>query len=199
MPYQKDNVLGTMIIDSTNVGTMLTQTEQLASQREAIRQQQMRLREQMRRYASQKMTVYGLVGSLLVALLLGALAWRSSRLNRRIRRMVEGQNAEIRTQRNRIEQLAEDARRSSEAKLRFFTNFSHELRTPLTLIMGPVEELLTSGPSLTEGQRQDLALVRRNTQRLLQLVNQLLDFRKIEVGKMAVHATQGSQYHTLVQ
>ena len=94
-------------------------------------------------------------------------------------------------QRNQLEVLAEPSRADTEAKLRFFTNFSHELRTPLTLIMGPVEELLTSGPVLTEGQRQDLTLVRRNTQRLLQLVNQLLDFRKIEVGKMAVRATQG--------
>ncbi|MDJ0365851.1 substrate-binding domain-containing protein [Hymenobacter sp. H14-R3] len=191
-PFTKDNVLGTMVIDSTNVGTMLAQTEQLAAQREAIRQQQMRLREQMRRYASQKTTVYGLVGSLLVALALGALAWRSSRLNRRIRRVLEGQNAEISTQRNCIEQLAEDARRSSEAKLRFFTNFSHELRTPLTLILGPVEDLLTTPSDLTASQRHDLKLVHRNAQRLLQLVNQLLDFRKIDVGRMAVRATEGN-------
>jgi DNA-binding response OmpR family regulator/anti-sigma regulatory factor (Ser/Thr protein kinase) len=80
----------------------------------------------------------------------------------------------------------------TEAKLRFFTNFSHELRTPLTLIMGPVEELLTNGADLSAGQRHDLNLMRRNTQRLLQLVNQLLDFRKIDVGKMPVRATEGN-------
>jgi signal transduction histidine kinase/CheY-like chemotaxis protein/AraC-like DNA-binding protein len=191
-PFTKDNILGTMVIDSTNVRTMLTQTEQLAAQRTAIRQQQLRLREQMRRYATQKTTVYGLVASLLGAVVLGALAWRSSRLNRRIRRVLEGQNAEISSQRNRIEQLAEDARRSSEAKLRFFTNFSHELRTPLTLILGPVEDLLTSPSDLTPAQRHDLKLVHRHTQRLLQLVNQLLDFRKIDVGRMAVRATEGN-------
>jgi AraC-like DNA-binding protein len=106
--------------------------------------------------------------------------------------MLEGQNAEISSQRNRIAELAEEARRSTEAKLRFFTNFSHELRTPLTLILGPVEELLTTTSNLTPAQRQDLTLVRRNTQRLLQLVNQLLDFRKIDVGKMAVRATEGN-------
>ena len=191
-PYAKDNILGTMIVDSANVSAMLTQTEQLDAQRQDLKQQQQRLHEQMQRYASQKTAVYLLLASLLVALLLGAMAWYSSRLNHRIRRVLEGQNAEISSQRNRIEQLAEEARRSSEAKLRFFTNFSHELRTPLTLIQGPVEDLLTSPSDLTQSQRHDLKLVHRNTQRLLQLVNQLMDFRKIDVGKVAVRATQGN-------
>ncbi len=191
-PFAKENTLGTMVVDSANVEAMRTQTEQLAAQRQDIQQQQLRLQEQLRRYASQKTTVYLLVASLLGAMLLGALVWRSWRSNRRIRRMLEGQNAEIRAQRNQIEQLAEEARRSSEAKLRFFTNFSHELNTPLTLILGPVEDLLTSPSDLTPAQRHDLKLVRRNTQRLLQLVSQLMDFRKIDVGKMAVRATEGN-------
>jgi signal transduction histidine kinase/AraC-like DNA-binding protein len=192
LPYEKENVLGTMVIDSTNVGAMRSQTEQLAMQQQDIQLQQRRLLEQQRRYASQATTVYLLLASLLGAVVLGALAWRSARLNRRIRQMLEGQNAEISSQRNRIAELAEEARRSTEAKLRFFTNFSHELRTPLTLILGPVEELLTTASDLTPAQRHDLKLVRRNTQRLLQLVNQLLDFRKIDVGKMAVRATEGN-------
>ncbi|MET4105673.1 substrate-binding domain-containing protein [Hymenobacter sp. UYP22] len=191
-PYLKDNVLSTMIIDSSNVGTMRLQTEALTAQRQDLQVQQRRLREQMRRYASQKVAVYLLLASLAVATLLGALAWRSSRINRRIREVLEEQNAKISAQRNQIAELAEDARRSSEAKLRFFTNFSHELRTPLTLILGPVEDLLSNSSELAAAQRQDLQLVRRNTQRLLQLVNQLLDFRKIDVGKMAVRATQGN-------
>jgi len=191
-PYEKENILRTMVVDSTNVQAMRAQTEQLATQRQDIRQQQQRLREEERRYALQKTTVYLLLASLLGAVALGAVAWRSSRLNRRIRRTLEGQNAEISAQRNQIEQLAEENRRSSEAKLRFFTNFSHELRTPLTLILGPVEEMLTSPADLSPAQRHDLKLVHRNTQRLLQLVNQLLDFRKIDVGKMAVRASEGN-------
>ncbi|GAA4015651.1 substrate-binding domain-containing protein [Hymenobacter fastidiosus] len=191
-PYEKENVLGTMIIDSTNVGTMRPQTELLAQQRQDIQRQQLLLQEDLRRFASQKTTMSLLLTSLVVAVLLGALAWRSSRNNRRIRQVLEGQNAEISAQRNQIAQLAEDARRASEAKLRFFTNFSHELRTPLTLILGPVEDLLSNPDDLTLAQRHDLKLVRRNTQRLLQLVNQLLDFRKIDVGKMAVRATEGN-------
>ncbi len=191
-PYSKENVLGTMVIDSTNVGTMRPQTELLDQQRRDIQQQQLQLQADLRQFANQKTTMLLLLGSLLVAVLLGALAWRSSRLNRRIRQVLEGQNAEISAQRNQIELLAEDARRSSEAKLRFFTNFSHELRTPLTLILGPVEDLLSNPGDLSPAQQHDLKLVRRNTQRLLQLVTQLLDFRKIDVGKMAVRATQGN-------
>ena len=191
-PYAKENVLGTMVVDSANVGAVRTQTEQLVAQQRDLRQQQQHLDSQLRRYASQRTTVYLLLGSLLLALGLGALAWRSLRLNRRIRRTLEAQNAEISAQRNQIEQLAQEASRSSEAKLRFFTNFSHELRTPLTLILGPLEDLLTDGTDLTAGQRQDLVQMRRNAQRLLQLVNQLMDFRKIDVGKMAVRATEGN-------
>jgi signal transduction histidine kinase/AraC-like DNA-binding protein/ABC-type xylose transport system substrate-binding protein len=196
-PFVKDNILVTMVVDSTNVGAVRSQTERLAAQQLAIQQQQQRWQEEQERYASQKMLVYLLLASLLGAVLLGALAWRSSRLNQRIRRVLEGQNAEISAQRNRITELAEQAnvaadetRRTSEAKLRFFTNFSHELRTPLTLILGPVEDLLSSPTDLSAAQRHDLGLVRRNTQRLLQLVNQLMDFRKIDVGKMAVRATE---------
>ena len=198
-PFAKENMLETMLIDSANVGPMRVQSEQLALQQHDLRRQQQRLGSEMRRYASQRTAVYLLLITLLITALLGAFAWRALRLNRRIRRQLEQQNAEISTQRNQIAQLAEasrrtaeEASRSSEAKLRFFTNFSHELRTPLTLILGPVEELLTDGADLLEGQRQDLQLVRRNTQRLLRLVNQLMDFRKIDVGKMSVRATEGN-------
>ncbi|OGX92061.1 hypothetical protein BEN49_17345 [Hymenobacter coccineus] len=148
-PYEKENVLVTIVVDSTNVGPMRTQTEQLAVQRRDLGQQQRRLQAQQRRYASQETTGYLLGASLLGAVLLGALAWRSSRVNRRIRRTLEGQNAEIRAQRNQIDALAEEARRAAEAKMCFFTNFSHELPTPLTLIQGPVDDLLTSPVGLS--------------------------------------------------
>jgi signal transduction histidine kinase/DNA-binding response OmpR family regulator len=197
-PFTKDNILVTMVVDSANVGAVRSQTERLAMQQQDLRRQEERWQEGQQRYATQNMLLYLLLAILLAAIALGALAWRSSRLNQRIRRTLEGQNAEISAQRNRIAELAEQAaataaetQRTSEAKLRFFTNFSHELRTPLTLILGPVEDLLSSATNLSAAQRHDLGLVRRNTQRLLQLVNQLMDFRKIDVGKMAVRATEG--------
>ena len=71
----------------------------------------------------------------------------------------------------------------SDIKLRFFTNISHELRTPLTLIAGPVEYVLKNS-KLPEDAREQLVVVERNTNRMLHLVNQILDFRKIQNKKM---------------
>lgn len=71
----------------------------------------------------------------------------------------------------------------SDIKLRFFTNVSHELRTPLTLIAGPVEYVLKNTP-LTPEAKEQLELVEKNTDRMLRLVNQILDFRKIQNKKM---------------
>ncbi len=71
----------------------------------------------------------------------------------------------------------------SDIKLRFFTNISHELRTPLTLIAGPVEHILKNS-QLPEDAREQLVVVERNTNRMLRLVNQILDFRKIQNKKM---------------
>ncbi len=216
--YERENILGTIVIDSTNALTLQQQAAKLTSQQEGIKQQQQLLHTLQATFASQRTVLYGLLLTLAAALGLGASAWRAARNNRRINqelarqnaandainqelvrqnaandainRQLSAQNEEIRAQRNQLAALAEQARVETEAKLRFFTNFSHELRTPLTLIMGPVEEMLTgrSGAALLPAQRHDLGLIRRSTQRLLQLVNQLLDFRKIEVGKMAVQA-----------
>ena len=73
----------------------------------------------------------------------------------------------------------------SDIKLRFFTNISHELRTPLTLIAGPVEYVLKNS-KLPEDAREQLVVVERNTNRMLHLVNQILDFRKIQNKKMKI-------------
>lgn len=71
----------------------------------------------------------------------------------------------------------------SDIKLRFFTDISHELRTPLTLIAGPIEFILKH-EKLPEEIRPQLQVVERNTDRMLRLVNQILDFRKIQKNKM---------------
>lgn len=71
----------------------------------------------------------------------------------------------------------------SNIKLRFFTDISHELRTPLTLIASPVTEVLENEP-LSPKARGHLTLVQKNTERMLRLVNQILDFRKIQNKKM---------------
>ena len=82
-------------------------------------------------------------------------------------------------ERRRAEALAELDR----AKTTFFSNVSHEFRTPLTLMLGPIEELIASGETPSESRGQ-LELVHRNGMRLLRLVNSLLDFSRIEAGRM---------------
>ncbi len=77
----------------------------------------------------------------------------------------------------------------TDIKLRFFTDVSHELRTPLTLIASPVDEVLEH-ESLSDKARNHLGIVQQNTQRMLRLINQILDFRKIENGKMKLLVEQ---------
>ena len=84
-------------------------------------------------------------------------------------------------ERKRAETLAELDR----AKTAFFSNVSHEFRTPLTLLLGPAEEAL-SDPQTTEHQRERLGLIHRHALRLQRLVNTLLDFSRIEAGRVDV-------------
>jgi PAS domain S-box-containing protein len=84
-------------------------------------------------------------------------------------------------EKRRAEALAEIDR----AKTRFFSNVSHEFRTPLTLMLGPVEDMISAGgPALPEAVRSQLELVHRNSLRLLKLVNTMLDFSRIEAGRI---------------
>jgi len=77
----------------------------------------------------------------------------------------------------------------NEAKINFFTNISHEFRTPLTLIMSPCTELLADN-NLNSPELQKVALVKSNAQKLLRLINQLLDFRKSEHGLLSLRTQE---------
>lgn len=80
-----------------------------------------------------------------------------------------------------------------EAKLRFFTNVNHDLRTPLSLIIIPLEKILHSEAAV--GVRKELTLIHRNAVTLLNVVNQLLDLRKLENGKAQLNASHGDLAH----
>ncbi len=77
----------------------------------------------------------------------------------------------------------------NQMKLRFFTNISHEFRTPLTLIMGPIENLMQN-QKIDRHVKRQLRLMASNAERLFRLVNQLMDFRKIETGNMQLRASR---------
>jgi signal transduction histidine kinase/DNA-binding response OmpR family regulator len=76
-------------------------------------------------------------------------------------------------------------------KSKFYVNISHEFRTPLTLLLGPIEKQLGE-PDLEPEKRSELNLMHRNIQRLLNLVNQLLDLSKLETGRLKLHVSQGN-------
>ncbi|GHT48044.1 hybrid sensor histidine kinase/response regulator [Bacteroidia bacterium] len=82
----------------------------------------------------------------------------------------------------------EHAEQISEAKLQFFTNISHEIRTPMTLILGPLEKLMNTNknPEI----QQSYLLIHRNAQRILRLINQLMDMRKFDRGQMRLRARE---------
>ncbi|TGD86527.1 response regulator [Mycolicibacterium sp. CH28] len=88
-----------------------------------------------------------------------------------------------RAQQRRAEELAELDR----AKTTFFSNISHEFRTPITLILGPVAELRGRATGIDDEARRELDVVHRNGLRLAKLVNTLLDFSRIEAGRMQAH------------
>ena len=95
---------------------------------------------------------------------------------------------------NELEQEKSAARmmqESNEERLRFYTNITHELRTPLTLILSPAEDL-KADPSLSERARTLVDVLLQNANRLLDLVNTLLNFRKTETNNIQLHASWGN-------
>jgi ligand-binding sensor domain-containing protein/signal transduction histidine kinase/AraC-like DNA-binding protein len=104
---------------------------------------------------------------------------------------LELKNQEISEQRDKLIELNKHVNLVNQLKLRFFTNISHEFRTPLTLILGPLDKLITSFKGDVH-TLETLQLINRNAQRLLHLINQLMEFRKIESGKMELKVSQGN-------
>lgn len=104
---------------------------------------------------------------------------------------LEHQNKEITVQHNKLKDLNKKLNLVSRLRLSFFTNISHEFRTPLTLIIGPLERLRKS-EGLSSDVKTSLDTMHRNAQRLLHLINQIMDFRKIEKGKMELKVSRAS-------
>ncbi|WP_455673927.1 two-component regulator propeller domain-containing protein [Phocaeicola sp.] len=104
--------------------------------------------------------------------------------------LLKQQNEKITRQKEQIIEMSRKVQELTIDKLAFFTNITHEFRTPLTLIVGPIERALklSYNPQVIE----QLHFVERNSKYLLSLVNQLMDFRKIESGKMEIARNPGN-------
>jgi len=110
----------------------------------------------------------------------------------------EYQRKTERRHREKIKELNQEKEKELyDAKIQFFTMIAHEIRTPVSLIIGPLEKIMSSGFNLSELIRKDLSIIDRNSQRLLNLVNQLLDFRKVEQGAMVMNFTRQNIYQLL--
>ena len=189
-PFKRENRLQITMIDSTNVRIMKLQSEKLVAQQQDIERRQKKIEEQRAISENQSIVIYTVSITLALALIFGAISFYSLRENRKINKRLEVQNHEISDQKSQIEQLAQSAEIENEAKLKFFTNISHEFRTPLTLILAPVEDVLASEKIRDPLIRQELSLIRKNTLRLLRLVSQLMDFRKLGSHRMHVRASE---------
>ncbi|TCO07770.1 signal transduction histidine kinase [Natronoflexus pectinivorans] len=104
--------------------------------------------------------------------------------------ILKNQHDEIVRQRDQVVEMTRMVHDADERKLRFFTGVSHEIRTPLTLILGPVEQMLNNS-DVPQSVRDRLDRVYRNARNLHKLINQLLDFRKIDSGLMPVELSAG--------
>uniref|UniRef100_UPI001CF3D476 ATP-binding protein n=1 Tax=Hymenobacter terricola TaxID=2819236 RepID=UPI001CF3D476 len=102
---------------------------------------------------------------------------------------ISHQNHTLAAQRDEISAQADRLRALDQEKTRFFTNVTHEFRTPLTLILGPAAQIVVD--TREPATRQQAQLVERNAQRLLHLINQLLDLSRLEAGQQALCLAPG--------
>lgn len=187
-PYERDNKLSTALVDKTNARVMQLQTDHITEQDGKIERLNNQVNEYLSRYSAQTMFLYAcLIILLLFATLLAIIVrayWTKNRMNMELSR----QKKKLEEQRDQLISLSKQLEEATHAKLVFFTNVSHDFRTPLTLVADPVEQLLED-KSLTSKQQSLLKVVHKNVNILLRLVNQILDFRKYENGKLELVRT----------
>ena len=188
-PYQKDNRLVSTIIDSSNVRIMKLQNEKILAQQKDIDRRQRKIEEQELISRNQSNIIYAISISLALALIFGFVLFYYLQENKKINATLASQNKEILIQRNQLIELGKKAKEASDAKINFFTNISHEFRTPLTLILEPLEEMKNNS-KLDYNSKQYVSLIQKNTIRLLKLINEIMDFRKIEANKMQLQASE---------
>lgn len=180
--FEREHILQSLVIDSTNVQLMKMQWSRISNQQKDIEKQKGLLEEQEAVYNSQQVVLNIIIITLVLAIILGGLAFYFLMENRKINKSLEVKNTEILEQRNQLMEMSVLAEAATEAKLNFFTNISHEFRTPLTLMLSPIEELFQNEKIIAIAGRQ-LKMVHQNIYRLLRLVNQLIDYRRVEYDK----------------
>lgn len=166
------------IVDKEAAQSLLLQTERLLNYQQRIETQRTRMDELLNRFLFLKSSLW-VISLLMIGFI--SLSVYVFYINRKIRltnRELRAINKKEEEQRRKLISLNAEIEEVTASKLQFFTNISHEVRTPLTLILGPLDKLMNllhDSPYL-----QDLELVHKNAGRLLRVINQILDFRKVE-------------------
>ena len=171
-PFHRDNYLKGALVTKDNAKVLLLQNEEMMKQRSRLSDLNSKVDIYLAQYNHQK--IYMLLGGLIIALLIGLIVYIYRTII--LRRELEEQ--------------------ATNAKLQFFTNISHELRTPLTLIADPIEHIVND-KNLTKQQRNMLQIVEKNVSILMRLVNEILDFRKIQNKKMELTLSEFELTHYL--
>ena len=108
----------------------------------------------------------------------------------KLEKLVNEKTQEIAAQYQKLQKMATKIHEADEAKIKFYMNVSHELKTPLALILGPIDNLLKT-PKLDHQTKRQYGYIQRNAMRLMRLINELLDLRKLEVGDKMLRVAQG--------
>nr|WP_319572468.1 substrate-binding domain-containing protein [uncultured Draconibacterium sp.] len=193
-PFDRINILETVVIDNNNAKILKLQYEAVADLQGKIEDQKSVLENQIARFKSQRsllIVVLALLAAIVILVIQTFRAYQNKRAaNQKLEHQkleIEKRNREIIKQRDQLIEVSEKLEEATQTKLRFFTNMSHEFRTPLTLIIGPLEDMIESAEIPARFKKQ-VSMMHQNSLRLLHMINQLMDFRKIENNKMQLQA-----------
>lgn len=189
-PYEKEVCLpASSAVDKTNVDILLLQNESLREETAKIKLLKSQVDDYWSRHSAQTSLFYAAIA--IVVLLFGLLFMmlRAFWIHKRHQAALVEQNRLLARQRDTEKKLNEQLNEATQSKLMFFTNVSHDLRTPLTLIAEPVEQLEAAG-YLTPHHQALMKIANKNVRILRRLINQILDFRKYENGKLKANLTE---------
>lgn len=185
----KNNILNTTVIDRFNADIMKDQFDIIDEQHTDIESQFEIIERQKDQYYFQNNLLKITIISLAIILGLALYSIYSVVAIRKKNRQLQLTNEKVIVQRNQIEKIANEVKESNEAKLNFFTGLSHEFKTPITLILSSIESLKETFKSKGIKKAYEFELIQNNSNRLLRLVNNLLDFRKVEDQRFNIRAS----------
>ena len=181
-PFNRDNYLSTSIVTESNAELTLMEAKDTERQRNNLKLLHRQVDRYLSDYKTQKVLLSGLFAVIFILIVAAVLIFRGYVIKVRLNEQLAKKNEELEHLNNEVMEL-------THSRLVFFTNISHELRTPLTLIADPIEMLLEEG-GIKGRSRELLKMVQRNAKALQQLVGSILDFRKIQNGKMELSLTR---------